>query len=835
MRRLLLLFLTCLLLGWNPGMAQQRKMADVQHLADSILNHRQTGWGHKVKIQNVRTKRVICASDLLSSTQDAFYVCDAGEDGFAIISADERMTPVLGFSHSDVFDPEDIPGGMRELLESYAQEYEAMMSCTPHRSAKRHIEGVQEQLGPLFATQWGQDEPYNNRCPWVEDGRCITGCIAVSTAQILNYYHFPHSGTGWVDYETKTHKIRIQEDLSSFVFSWPYILDYYWNGAPEESVNAISDLLYACAIAVKMDFGLKASSASSDNQLLALVENFGYDPDISYIQKNFMTTNEWQTIMLNELNDSLPIAYSAASPTLGGHSFIIDGYKADEDAYPFYHVNWGWKGYLDGYFKLSGLEADDYDFVKNHSAVINIKPDNGIRDAENIWQAEQVELSSARINPNLTHTVTVTLRNACNCSYKAFTGKMMFYLQAENGTETLLGTYETPSVVPFYSFYPSFVINGTLPPSFEEGDYTVVLYSQADGSDVKEKITYPSPITLTVTTITESYTPYMSVNELINVGEDWNGLSMAVRATYPRNTADKPFTGWIQMAVADEEGNILDHFGRVYYIANLGKGYYQNVGVTFDGQLPEYLEDGAYRLYLAANQSGYLEWGKVTQFKLEGGQLEEGIETFIPFWLEDGRIIYHKQGEEELPIFYADLQVTEMPLVSFNATTRYVETQINDLANFGSERFIGQLSMCLYDENNTFITTFGDVHRQSTPIEHYQIQKKTMTFTGNLPEETEDGHYCVCIAAKQSGCQGWSPLKGCSIVGNKILDRDNDLHYEFIVLNGKMYKLETDDDDGLMTPVGNTKQELIYDLNGRQVQKMTKSGIYIIGGKKVVK
>ena len=144
MRRLLLLFLTCLLLGWNPGMAQQRKMADVQHLADSILSHRQTGWGHKVKIQNVRTKRVICASDLLSSTQDAFYVCDAGEDGFVIISADERMTPVLGFSHSDVFDPEDIPAGMRELLESYAQEYEAMMSCTPHRSAKRHIEGVQE-------------------------------------------------------------------------------------------------------------------------------------------------------------------------------------------------------------------------------------------------------------------------------------------------------------------------------------------------------------------------------------------------------------------------------------------------------------------------------------------------------------------------------------------------------------------------------------------------------------------------------------------------------------------------------------------------------------------
>ena len=834
MNKTIPIILTCFL-GWNACFAQQRKMADVQHLADSILNQRPTGWGHKVKARAAKTERVIAASELLSSVQDAFYVCDAGEDGFAIISADERMTPVLGFSHSSEFDPDDIPPGMRELLESYAQEYKAMMDGAPHRYARRHIEDVQEQVGPLFTTQWGQSEPYNYRCPWWGEGRCVTGCVAVSTAQILNYYKFPHSGTGWIDYETKTYGIRIQEDLSSIVFSWPYILDYYWNGAPEESVNAISDLLYACAIAVKVDFGLDGSSASSYNQVQALVENFGYDPDIYEVYKNLMTTNEWQMIMVNELNENRPIAYSASSPTMGGHSFILDGYKADEDAYPFYHVNWGWKGHLDDYFKLSSLEADDYVFSKSHSAVINIKPDNGERDAENIWQAEQVELSSARINPELTRTVLLTLKNTMNHSYKPFYGKMLFYLQAENGTETLVGTYETPGTVPFSYGYASFIIKGTLPPSFEEGDYTVVLYSQADGSEVKEKITYPSPITLTVTTITESFTADMSVNELTNVGEGWNGLSMAVYATRPMNNTDKPFTGWLQMAVADEEGNIIDHFGRVYYIANLEKDKYQNVGITFEGQLPEYLEDGAYRLYLAANQSGYLEWGKVTQFKVEGGQLEEGIEVFIPFWLEDGRILYHKQDEEELPVFYANLQVTEMSLLSFNATTRYVEMQINDLANFGTEKFTGQLSMCLFDENNEFVTDFGDVHRLSTPLDHYQITKKQMTFTGNLPEETEDGQYSVCIAAKQSGCQGWSPLKGCSIVGNKIMDRDNDLRYEFIVLNGKMYKLENDDEDGLMTPTGNTRQEPIYDLNGRQVQKMAKSGIYIIGGKKVVK
>ena len=43
-----ILILSCWLLGLVPSMAQQRKMADVQHIADSILN-RPTRWGKELK------------------------------------------------------------------------------------------------------------------------------------------------------------------------------------------------------------------------------------------------------------------------------------------------------------------------------------------------------------------------------------------------------------------------------------------------------------------------------------------------------------------------------------------------------------------------------------------------------------------------------------------------------------------------------------------------------------------------------------------------------------------------------------------------------------------
>ena len=70
-----ILLAACLLLGLAPGMAQQRKMADVQHIADSILN-RPTRWGKKAK--TIKAQRVIAASEMQNGKQDAFYICEAG-------------------------------------------------------------------------------------------------------------------------------------------------------------------------------------------------------------------------------------------------------------------------------------------------------------------------------------------------------------------------------------------------------------------------------------------------------------------------------------------------------------------------------------------------------------------------------------------------------------------------------------------------------------------------------------------------------------------------------------------------------------------------------------
>lgn len=828
----IILILTCSLLGFAPGMAQHRKIADVQHIADSILNI-PSRWGNKVRAKAAKTRRIIAASELLSNGQDAFYVCDAGADGFAIVSADERMTPVLGFSQSQGFDPADIPAGMQELLESYAREYEAMTSGKPMSLAKHRIEGIPEQVGPLLSTEWGQGSPYNDNCPEWEGERCITGCVAVTTAQAMRYYQFPDSARGDVSYNTATRNIPIHENLSAYKPDWANMRNRYNYGASGIEKKAVADLLYACAVAVRMDFGLKGSSASSTNQVKAMVENFGYDPDIANIHKNYMTTNEWQRLMLNELNAASPrpVIYAALSPENGGHSFIIDGYKADEDGYPFYHINWGWEGSCDNYFKLSSMEVDGWEFSKDHEAIILIQPDNDRPDAGYFCQAQELVLSSARIKPGNSSRFTATLK-FYNYSYRDFTGKLELYLKDANEEETLVGTSQKITGLHFGYGLQNFTIAGTLPSNIQEGDYTIVIRSKADNSQTSETVTYPSPQTLTVTSVTESYTPDMMINDLQNVGEELEGRNVSLRALWPMNRAEKPFTGTLRMAVADENGENLIPFGQVANISNLEKNYYNSYAYTFKGELPDYLEDGAYRFYLAANQSGYLEWGKVTQWSMTGGAF--GSEVFIPFWLEDGKIIYHKNdgSEEDLPDDASDIQVTEMTVTAFDSGTKRIDMQMSNVLNMGENSFAGKFSMVVCDKAGKVLTAFGEPQKMSTPMAHYQSTSKVFSFSGSLPEELGDDIYTIKIASQANGCKGWTPIRGWVRDGGYIIGHDIELGFDFVVMNNRLYQVDT---DGIRNVNENGNGNGIYDLSGRKVTSQLRKGIYIIGGKKVVR
>ena len=53
----------------------------------------------------------------------------------------------------------------------------------------RYSHTVNEQIGPLMQTTWGQGSPYNSFTP----SNTPTGCVAVATAQIMRYHEWPNN------------------------------------------------------------------------------------------------------------------------------------------------------------------------------------------------------------------------------------------------------------------------------------------------------------------------------------------------------------------------------------------------------------------------------------------------------------------------------------------------------------------------------------------------------------------------------------------------------------------------------------------------------------------
>jgi len=112
----------------------------------------------------------------------------------------------------------------------------------------------------------------------------------------------------------------------------------------------------------------------------SLYTYFDYDKNIETRYRNYYSDAEWEDMLIAELEAGRPMLYSGTSPSDGGHAFVCDGY----DGNGYFHFNWGWKGYCDSYFLVSGTgaleNADDgenTDFVNSQMVIANIMPNQG--------------------------------------------------------------------------------------------------------------------------------------------------------------------------------------------------------------------------------------------------------------------------------------------------------------------------------------------------------------------------------------------------------------------------------------------------------------------------
>ena len=311
------------------------------------------------------------------SNEAAYYIFNAEDNGgFVIVSGDDRIAPVLGYSDTGEFRIDNMPDNLRTWLDNYETQIKSL-SSNNLMEQKSLVRSAKQAIEPLIKTEWGQAGAFNTRCPFVDGVHGKTGCVPTAIAQVMNYYKWPEQSPTLPSYVTGTKKIEV-EALPATNFKWNLMKNTYASNETGASADAVAELMRYCGQCVQVDYGIEGSGALLllDN----LVTYFEYSRDSHRIRRTNHTYSEWEAIIYNELQEGRPVLMDAYDATYTCHEFICDGY----DGNGLFHMNWGWYGGDNGYFllsvrndgetKISSDETDVPNYCYQTGAVIGLKP-----------------------------------------------------------------------------------------------------------------------------------------------------------------------------------------------------------------------------------------------------------------------------------------------------------------------------------------------------------------------------------------------------------------------------------------------------------------------------
>lgn len=287
--------------------------------------------------------------------QPAYYIFNTG-DCTVFASADDIAAPVLGYIESELTGMNHIPPAMAYMLETYVRQIEWAKSSGVTSTYIASRANDFSPIEPLVKTLWGQDLPYNRLCPIYKGKNAYTGCVATATAQVMNYHKYPSLGTGEISYHWNNGNETLSANLADYPLMWNDMLSTYpdANYGTDTQRNAIANLMKSVGYSLHMDYGDESkggSSASGADIPNALVDNFHYDVGVRCEYRDLYKSSVWESMIYNELSESRPLVYLGRS-SAGGHAFVCDGYGGNG----LFHINWGWNGLSDGYFRFSALD-----------------------------------------------------------------------------------------------------------------------------------------------------------------------------------------------------------------------------------------------------------------------------------------------------------------------------------------------------------------------------------------------------------------------------------------------------------------------------------------------
>lgn len=397
MKRFLSVFV--LLVAVSVVCANPVSKGTARKIAEAFLNRNNMS-------QNVkRMPKLMYAQPSDTQEEQAnLYMFNAEDgNGFVIVSGDDRTEPILGYSDTGMIDVDNMPVNMRTWLQHYSDEI-ALIQRFDLKTSSGTISDCGDAIPSAVSSLWNQAPIFNDLCPAVSiysDENCtqpfeinpgvpadklktVTGCSATALAQILYTWKLPAATTAEIPaYEFILQRMIQDSSVGTFgtpvwikfrdeaipagtTIDWDNMLDDYYGrdekGLPisrlgtEEQRRAVANLMHICGAAMQMQYGPSFAGGSlvSDLDAARAAANYLGFKNTSICNQSQYTYQQWIQSLYNEVKVAKAVFFGGSSSS-GGHAFVIDGYDKED----IFHVNWGWGGIADGYYRINSLLPED--------------------------------------------------------------------------------------------------------------------------------------------------------------------------------------------------------------------------------------------------------------------------------------------------------------------------------------------------------------------------------------------------------------------------------------------------------------------------------------------
>lgn len=580
MRKLLLLSLVllCSLTAWTAQRSPEEALSVAQtfFMQSSVAVTRTAGDIQLVAVSN----------DLLESASTrgvrgtAFYIYNYAQSAYVIVSGDDRMKPVLGYSDNGGFVTENLPVNILGWLELYNSVYAELVNGGKAVTESKQLTTTNfpPSVSPLLGSIcWDQDAPYYNACPLYRGERCVTGCVATAMSMILKYYEYPVKGKGTHSYKTPN-GIECSFDYGNTTFDWNNMLPQYSGTYTAEQADAVAQLMLACGVAVDMQYSPSSSGAYSYQVGQALIDYFGYDGNLGLVYRQYFASAEWMNLIKSEINEKRPIYYFGSSDD-GGHAFVFDGYNEED----MVHVNWGWSGMNNGYFEVASLNPDSPGigggsnlgggFTRGQGMYLGIQPPTTSSNFTSHFFMTKLEANKEEVAKGDVFKLTIT--EIFNMSVACKNSKLAVIAE-KDGQQSILGQMALATLINTYEGYdPLAFSNLKIPNDFADGTYSVYVATkderEATWSRVRGYVGSEAQLILIVSGNKCTLTPFsgnLSLEEDIEVSVKlahslYSGLKGDYKMLVSNKSTSDEYYGLVGVALFDKNADFVAIVGDV--------------------------------------------------------------------------------------------------------------------------------------------------------------------------------------------------------------------------------------------------------------------------------